>query len=622
VRLLLAAAAGAALLGLLWLLLAPGERQMVPVDTGQLSDLQVAAARGILAERGIPAKMASGRLLAQRRYLPQAKDVINELRSSKTGVADLFASLAADDNILRTSAQDDKRWQAAKMAALSKLVEMLPSVASATVIYDPGSPHGLGGAKYEPTAAVNVKMKPGAVMTRSLALAIADQVSGSIAGMSSQDVRVIDGSGQSYRFDDTASPAEEELRRRRATEEYYQEKVRLALAYIDKAVVGVSLAESGGPQEPLIVSVAVPRSYLAAAVSVAGPKAEWASDDPSSPADHVLAKVRQAAAASLGDRQSRVQADWYYDSPSGDLAAAAPAPAQGSHAWLATAVVIAAVSAGAGGAASWAAARYRRRRRQNDALATQKAEEGSQPPTASPQEPPAGNEGLFAFLGELCADEIASLVSLEHPQAVAIVLGQLSAAKAAAVLGALSEEMQAAVATRVAALDQVDPLVAAEVARSLAERVRSQRQSGPAAAGGQARMAQILRHAGYATEKTILAALAGQSPTLADAVRRQMFAFDDMVQLPAERLWPGLSTVDSGELAVALRTAAEEVKQKVLSAMPADAADRVKREMDRIGPVRLIEVEAAQQRVAEAVRRSESGEYLSESQRTERQLLA
>jgi flagellar motor switch protein FliG len=101
-----------------------------------------------------------------------------------------------------------------------------------------------------------------------------------------------------------------------------------------------------------------------------------------------------------------------------------------------------------------------------------------------------------------------------------------------------------------------------------------------------------------------------------------MFSFEDILQLPPQRIAAALSGVAGEELAVGLRTASEEVKQKILSSLSSGAAKEVVLQMDRIGPVRLIEVEAAQQRIAEAVRRTEMGQYVSGDQDVRKQLLA
>ncbi len=608
-----AALAVAVVCGALVLALTAGRGQMVPLDSPVFPASELGPARGMLADCGIASRVVSGRLRVPAAHLAAARDVLAPLARRPQDALEALSALAEEGDIWRTAAQNDKRWHAAKMGALSRLVETFPSVARATVLYEPGYPRGLGGGQ-EPTAAVKVTMRPGATLARSVAGAIADLVAGSIAGLSSRNVHVVDGSGRSYRFDAASEQADRQLRERRAVETYYHEKIHAALAYIDKVVIGVSVADTATPGEvALVVSVAVPRSYLAAACA--------GRSDPSA-AERAIAGIRQATLAAAGDRPCQVTAEWYSDADAAIWPqAAAFAPPGRRLGWLAF-LVTGFVSAGCGAGAGWLVRRYYLALRSH----AQEGESGAAAPPKGAQ--PGAERGQplqsrpWDFLGRMSTDEILSLVAAEHPQTIAIVLGQLSPAQAAAVLGGLSEDTQAAVGRRVAALHQVDPVVIAEVARGLAERAAELARAGALSAGPEGRVAEMLRHAGPATERTVLSALAGQTPAVAEAVRRRLFGFEDIAQLPAERLRAALGGVDTAELAVALRTASQDLKAKVLAGLTRKAARRVRQEMDRMVPVRLTEVEAAQQRVAEAVRRAESGQYLAESREQDRQLLA
>lgn len=596
--------------GVLALALRARGGKMVPLGSPAVAAADLDAARGMLANCGIASKVVSGRLVVPQARLAEAREVLGALGQERQDVIEALHALAKEDDIWRTAAQNDKRWHAAKMSVLSRLIETFPSVARATVLYEPGSPRGLGGG-HEPTAAVKVTMRPGATLTRSVAGAIADLVAGSIAGLGSHNVRVVDGSGRSYRFDLASEQADQQLQQRRAAETYYHEKIHAALAYIDKVVLSVSVADAEGRSDAgLMVLVAVPRSYLAAAAG--------SRTDPSLAAE-TLAAIRQSVLAVTGDRPCQVAAEWYYDADAAPARAAAIAAQAAGVRWPG-ALAIAVVCAGGGVGGGWLARRYLPRRGADRTGRDEAAARAEAAQTAADGEPPHSRP--WEFLEGLAADEILSLVAAEHPQTIAIVLGQLPAAKAAAVLAGLGEETQAAVGRRVAVLHQVDPVVITEVGRTLGERVAELAKAGPESAGAEGRVADILRHAGYATEQAVLNALAGQAPSLAEAVRRRLFRFEDIAQLPPDRLRVALAGVETVELAVAMRTAGEDVKSKVFSAMPAAAARRVRQEMDHMVPVRLTEVEAAQQRVAEAVRRAESGQYVSESHERERQLLA
>ncbi len=130
--------------GLMWLLVSGGGSRLVPLDTAGLGEVELAAVRGMLADRGIAADLASGRLLVQAESLAEARQIAANIRRAGD-VTGIFANLAEDNDIWRTSSATDKRWQAAKMTALGRLVEQFHSVASATVIYDGGGPRQLSG---------------------------------------------------------------------------------------------------------------------------------------------------------------------------------------------------------------------------------------------------------------------------------------------------------------------------------------------------------------------------------------------------------------------------------------------------------------------------------------------
>jgi flagellar motor switch protein FliG/type III secretory pathway lipoprotein EscJ len=582
--------------------------RMVPLDSPAVAASDLEVARTMLADRGIASSIVSGRLTVPVGRLAQAREILAPLSRRSDDAMDALSALAEESDLWRTSAQNDKRWQAAKMKALSRLVESFPAVAKAAVLYEPGSPRGLGGGQ-EPTAAVKVTMRPGATLTRTTAGAIADLVAGSVAGLDSRNVRVIDSSGRSYRFDAAGEQAELQLQQRRAIETRYHEKIHAALAQVDKLVIGVSAVGPEGQEGAgLAVSLAVPRSYL--------PIACGGREDPSSAAA-VLAAIRQTVLAMVGDRPCQVTAGWYYDADAAPPASALMAAAAGRFGWPGLLAFGAGCAAGGLGA-GWLARGHRtvtgRRRAQPS-----EAPEGGEASEAGDQ---AGSRHPWAFLDGLAPEDVLSLVAAEHPQTIAIVLGQLPPPTAAAVLAALGEDTQAVVARRVAMLHQVDPVVITEVARTLGELAGELAKAGPQAVAPEARVAEMLRHAGHAAEQVVLSALAGQAPSLAEAVRRRLFRFEDIAQLPADRLRAALAGVETAELAVALRTASEEVKAAVLAALAPKAARQVRQDMERMVPVRLIEVEAAQQHVAESVRRAESGEYVSQSPRQEKQLLA
>jgi flagellar motor switch protein FliG len=120
----------------------------------------------------------------------------------------------------------------------------------------------------------------------------------------------------------------------------------------------------------------------------------------------------------------------------------------------------------------------------------------------------------------------------------------------------------------------------------------------------------------------VLEALGRGRPDLAESIRGRMFVFEDIARIPRSRLRPALEVLESEELAIALRTTGEDVKKKVLGSLPRRSAREVRQEMHRIGPVRLSDVEGAQQCVMEAIRRTERGVYVSSAQKNQNEVLA
>ena len=214
--------------------------------------------------------------------------------------------------------QADKRWQAAKMSSLGKLIGMFPSVRSATVLYEPGSSRRLGSSAVAPTAAVKLSMKDSQELQPKLVAAIADLVAGSIAGMGRDNVRIIDGAGRSYRASEDSPAARKAMDELRAAENYYAQRVQAAISYIDNLivvpVVQPQAAEAGGLR-CVAASVSVPRSYLAAVCRTTNADSRDADDSAiATAAAQQLPKVQQAAASALGLADaSAVKVDWHFD---------------------------------------------------------------------------------------------------------------------------------------------------------------------------------------------------------------------------------------------------------------------------------------------------------------------
>jgi flagellar motor switch protein FliG len=217
----------------------------------------------------------------------------------------------------------------------------------------------------------------------------------------------------------------------------------------------------------------------------------------------------------------------------------------------------------------------------------------------------------FEFLKRADPAQICSFIQDEHPQTIALILAHLNAQVASIVLSSLPQEIQADVVMRVATMDRTPPEIVREVERVLERKMASVFSQGFTFAGGVKEVAEILNRIERNTEKSIMSDLEERDPELADEIARLMFTFDDLVYVEDTGIQKSLREIDTKDLALALKSANEEVKEKVLRNMSERARDMIKEEIDFMGPVRLRQVEEAQQKIVAVVRRLEdSGELV------------
>jgi len=217
----------------------------------------------------------------------------------------------------------------------------------------------------------------------------------------------------------------------------------------------------------------------------------------------------------------------------------------------------------------------------------------------------------FSFLQKTEKENLVTFLQEEHPQTIALVLSYLPPVMASEVLVGLPTERQIEVAMRIAQMDQTSPDVIKEVERGLEKRLAGLVSERFERVGGVQAVAEILNLAGRATEKAILEGLEEHDPTLVEEIRRLMFVFEDILRVNDKGIQAVLKEVDNQELALALRTASEELKEKIFKNMSERAAQLIKEEMEFMGPVRVADVEAAQQKIVDIVRRLEdAGEVI------------
>lgn len=218
----------------------------------------------------------------------------------------------------------------------------------------------------------------------------------------------------------------------------------------------------------------------------------------------------------------------------------------------------------------------------------------------------------FDFVKKTDPSQLLSYIQDEHPQTIALILAHLSPNQAAAVLSGLPQELRAEVARRIAIMDRTPPEVIREIERVLERKLSGAMMTQAfSAAGGVKSLVEVLNWVDRTTEKTILESLTETSPELADEVKKLMFVFEDITMLDDASIQKVLREVDTKELALALKGVGEEVQQRIFKNMSERASTMLKEDMEFMGPVRLRNVEEAQQRIVGVIRRlEEAGEIV------------
>ncbi|MCB9848431.1 MAG: flagellar motor switch protein FliG [Phycisphaeraceae bacterium] len=217
----------------------------------------------------------------------------------------------------------------------------------------------------------------------------------------------------------------------------------------------------------------------------------------------------------------------------------------------------------------------------------------------------------FAFLQKAESENLLTFIQDEHPQTIALILCHMPHYKASEILVGLPISKQVEVIKRIANMEQTNPEVIRQVEEGLESRLSSMLMQSMEKAGGIETVAEVLNLADRATEKAIMEGLESEDPDLVEQIRRLMFVFEDVLLVNDKGIQSVLKEVDNDELALALKTASEPLKDKMFGNMSERAVQLIKEEMEFMGPVRVSDVEAAQQRIVDIVRRlEESGEII------------
>lgn len=217
----------------------------------------------------------------------------------------------------------------------------------------------------------------------------------------------------------------------------------------------------------------------------------------------------------------------------------------------------------------------------------------------------------FSFLQKAESENLLTFIQDEHPQTIALIVSHLPHHKASEILVGLPEQKQIEVVRRVANMEQTNPAVIREVESGLESRLSNMLMHSVEKVGGVETVAEVLNLCDRATEKSIMEGIEAEDPDMVEQIRRLMFVFEDVIKVDGKGIQAVLKEVDNDELAIALKTASDSLKEKIFSNMSTRAGELIQEDMQYMGPVRLSDVEAAQQRIVDIVRRLEdAGEII------------
>jgi len=203
------------------------------------------------------------------------------------------------------------------------------------------------------------------------------------------------------------------------------------------------------------------------------------------------------------------------------------------------------------------------------------------------------------------ANQLFQLIKDEHPQTIALILVHLKPIVASDILSMLSDEIKSDVAFRIANLDKVVSGMIEEIDKVFEEILKNKDHAAIQEAGGVSRLAEILNQIDGGSAEQIIDDIEENDPDLADEIKQMMFVFDDIVLVDDKGLQKVLRSVESQELAVALKASSEEVKQKIFKNMSERAGEILKEEMEVSGAVRMKDVTDAQQKITRIIQEME-----------------
>jgi len=202
--------------------------------------------------------------------------------------------------------------------------------------------------------------------------------------------------------------------------------------------------------------------------------------------------------------------------------------------------------------------------------------------------------------------QLAKFIHNEHPQTIALVLSHLNYSQAAALLTSLPAAMRPDISQRMASLDQISPEIILKIAAVIGQKLKALGEFSRESYGGVRAVAEMLNRLDSASSKGILDNIEQQDANLAETIRHLMFVFEDLLLIDPLGLKEVLGKVDRKLLTIALKGTSEQLRNQILSCMSQRGAEMLREDMEALGPIKIKEVEAAQQQIISVVRQLES----------------
>jgi flagellar motor switch protein FliG len=203
-------------------------------------------------------------------------------------------------------------------------------------------------------------------------------------------------------------------------------------------------------------------------------------------------------------------------------------------------------------------------------------------------------------------EQLANFVHSEHPQTIALILSHLPPSQAAALLTAMPAEVRADLARRMADLEQISPEIIAKIASVIGDRLKSLGEISRQSYGGVRAVAEVINHLDLGLQKQLLSEIETDSQELVNSIRDLMFVFEDLLTVDGAGIRELINAADRQTLALALKGSSEKLLNHFLRNMSMAGAEMFREDLESLGPVRIRDVEAAQDKVIAVLRDLES----------------